>query len=70
MRTSKSIPQQLGAKIARDIFAKGEAKHEHITRVSLVTGRWPDDERDVCGFRESALAELISESIARHMGKR
>lgn len=70
MRTSKSIPQQLGAKIARDIFAYGEEQfHVPIKRISLITGEWPHDESPVCGFCEMALADFIAESVARHLGK-
>lgn len=66
----KTIAQQLGAKIARDIFAYGEDRYRvPIKRIALVAGEWPHDESLVCGLMETALADLIGKRIAHHMSE-
>lgn len=57
------VVQRLAAKIARDIFKRGDEGKWKCNRIAFKSGDWPVGERDLGGLIESALASVVERSL-------
>lgn len=57
---------ELGALIARDIFAALSEPHDRCQRIQGKGGNYPDAETSLGGFGEEPLADCIRRSLEKH----
>ena len=53
-------PRQIGTRLARKIFECGDQAKDKVQRLQMKGGTWPDNETDLGGYCEVALASYIA----------
>lgn len=64
--TNMVSDRELAALIARDVFAALDSGSDKCQRLEGKGGRYPAAETKLCGYAESALADVIRHSLTEH----